>query len=318
MTARMERTRLVLVEGVPGSGKSTTAQWICHVLEALGAPAVWHHEQDIDHPIYRDDELQRATAAGPEACAAYHAQARHRWSALAASAVATGRVTILDSSFLQAPVASMQLAGCSAEVIAEHVAATAGLLAEAHPVLVLLRHADTTATYWQARLERGPGFETFLAGLVGAGADDTDPAARTARILDALQAHAALVHRLAADAPLDGVEIDITAGRWVEHRAAIAAFLGLADIEPHPRVEQVDGFVGRYVDLETDQELIVASDERGLFLGITGTRLLPRRADTFELEGLSVEVTFEPGSGTAVRMRCVARMPDIPPVWVRA
>jgi thymidylate kinase len=30
--------RLVFVEGLPGSGKSTTAQWIAHEIETGGAP----------------------------------------------------------------------------------------------------------------------------------------------------------------------------------------------------------------------------------------------------------------------------------------
>jgi len=321
MTARTTQTRLILVEGVPGSGKSTTGQWIAHLLEAQGQMAVWHHEQDTGHPVYRADQLQDATLAGPAACAAYHADARQRWAALVADTVAADRVTVLDSSFLQAPIASMQLAGCTEEVIAEHVAATAALLTPAHPSLILLRHADTTATYWQARIARGPGFEAYLAELVGASAEAIGPATRTARVVEALQAHAALVHRLAAETRargMQGLTIDITSGDWPASRAAIAASLGVPVVDPHPPDGEVDGFTGRYVDPVSQQELIVARDERGLVLSITGTRLLPRRAETFAFEGFSIEMTFEPATGTATRMHCVSRMPDIPPVWERA
>lgn len=315
----MRDTRLILVEGLPGSGKSTTAQWLCHLLEALGVRAAWHHEQDITHPVYRHDELQQATLAGAAACEAYHERARHRWQELAAAALATNTVTILDSSFLQAPIASMQLARCGEDAMARHVAATETLLASVNPVLILLRHTDTTEVYWRARLQRGPWFEAFLAELVGGTHDEqADPAARTALILDALHAHAAIVHGLAAGVAMPSVQIDITSARWHEHRAQIADFIGVPSLDPHGSVENVNSFVGRYRDLESDQELIVASDERGLFLEVTGTRLLPRRNETFELEGLSIEVTFEPADGIAARMRCAARMPNIGPVWVKA
>ena len=43
--------RLALVEGLPGSGKSTTAQWLAHQAERQAQPVRWIHEGEWPHPV---------------------------------------------------------------------------------------------------------------------------------------------------------------------------------------------------------------------------------------------------------------------------
>jgi adenylate kinase family enzyme len=47
----MRRTRLVLFEGIPGSGKSTTGQFIARRLAVLGISARWWHEEEAAHSV---------------------------------------------------------------------------------------------------------------------------------------------------------------------------------------------------------------------------------------------------------------------------
>ena len=50
-------TRLIMVEGVPGTGKSTTAQMVAAAQGAAGRPVRWHYEEEVGHPVfvYRDE-----------------------------------------------------------------------------------------------------------------------------------------------------------------------------------------------------------------------------------------------------------------------
>ena len=43
--------RIILVEGFPGCGKSTTAQWLARQLRTAGRPAEWFYEQQRPHPM---------------------------------------------------------------------------------------------------------------------------------------------------------------------------------------------------------------------------------------------------------------------------
>jgi thymidylate kinase len=42
---------LIFVEGVPGSGKSTTAQFIARRLARSGRPARWFYEEQAPNPF---------------------------------------------------------------------------------------------------------------------------------------------------------------------------------------------------------------------------------------------------------------------------
>lgn len=44
--------RLLLIEGVPGSGKTTAAKEICWLLTSNGVRATWYLEEAVEHPIH--------------------------------------------------------------------------------------------------------------------------------------------------------------------------------------------------------------------------------------------------------------------------
>jgi hypothetical protein len=51
--------RLVLVEGLPGSGKTTTAQQLVGEYRRRGMPCVWEREEARDHPYFGVDVRRR-------------------------------------------------------------------------------------------------------------------------------------------------------------------------------------------------------------------------------------------------------------------
>ncbi|WP_028563705.1 DNA/RNA helicase domain-containing protein [Paenibacillus pinihumi] len=48
----MKNTKLIMIEGIPGSGKSTTAQLISHELLRQGLRHKWWYEEEKGHPVY--------------------------------------------------------------------------------------------------------------------------------------------------------------------------------------------------------------------------------------------------------------------------
>jgi len=52
----MMKTNLIIVEGMPGSGKSTTAQYISMQLNKNSIPSNWYYEVESNHPLECFDE----------------------------------------------------------------------------------------------------------------------------------------------------------------------------------------------------------------------------------------------------------------------
>lgn len=48
----MRNTKLILIEGIPGSGKFTLAQFIAHTFTQQGISCQWWYEEEKDHPLY--------------------------------------------------------------------------------------------------------------------------------------------------------------------------------------------------------------------------------------------------------------------------
>src|SRR5262245_23480749 len=52
MTSSAIRSKLILVDGLSGSGKSTQAQWLEAQLHKVDVPARWFWEGEIGHPLH--------------------------------------------------------------------------------------------------------------------------------------------------------------------------------------------------------------------------------------------------------------------------
>ena len=310
----MRDTRLVFVEGLTGSGKSTSAQWLCRLLESNGLPVTWYHELDMHHPVVRYNDVER-TARSPEACDAFHAESRGRWNDFVAAATDGARVSIFDGSLLQVPLYSMLTAMCGGDAVTRHVDDVERIVSPLKPVLIFLGHADMVSAFDRTCALR-PGFEQYVLEQVA-----TTPYGRQngvadrAGLLRLLLEQRALARRLMGTRRMDVLDIEVDEARWDDYRTTMAGFVGVPGGAQPPMVD-LSGLPGRYLDAESN-EMVVDVDGRGLFLQPSGTRLLARRADAFDIEGLSVELTFEREGDVAARILCAARVTDFGTVWVR-
>ncbi len=314
----MRDRRLILVDGIIGVGKSTTAQWLCRLLSAHGVSAEWHHEQDMEHPVFEDHALESAARMSPRDCLAFHRSALEQWHRVA---VATGPgrpVVILESSFLQAPIASMHLAGCSHDGIVEHVSETARVLHGVHPLLVFLRPRDVAAGVRRICERRGPEFAAYLLDTIRATPYGEQRApVESGQVTTFIEELAELCEIAVSRLACEVVTAEVDREPWASIRTRLAGHLAVAAVELGPESGDVDQLVGRYRDIEHDQELRVIRDGDRLVLHPSGTRLLPTAPDTYDLEGLSVELMFERVDGAAERIRCQSRMANMGPVWER-
>jgi hypothetical protein len=144
--------RLILVEGMIGAGKTTTAGHLADWLSRRGEDVRAFDEGDADHPIRtrRVDELLAAPAPGDPG--AYSAG---QWRLLAERCLRDEQTIILESVFLQNSVMPAFIDGAPAAAVTDICAEIQRQATPAEPFLVYLRPIDIAAAIARVHEARG-------------------------------------------------------------------------------------------------------------------------------------------------------------------
>lgn len=290
-------TRLVLVEGFPGSGKSATAQWLARQLRRSGRPATWVYEDERPHPVLGDVPARYASWK------AYFADRLGRWVTLAAEARASGGVVILDGAWLQVPLVTMLRRSLDPSVAAAFVLKTLEAVRSLDPVLVFLSPPDLDGALHELWDRRGMrwalGHVTRL---------ETSPfaAARDVKGFPGLLRYWREHHELAT-AIVQRAELAwrLVNGDAEAARAAVASALDFTPLsEPAWAASQLVRYVGRY-DGE-DREFGLSLRDGGLVLdGLLWpeNRVLPVARNVLEPESWPFTFTSVEADGRVAGLR---------------
>ncbi len=232
----MRATNLVLFEGLPGSGKSTSGQRLALQFDRLGIPGRWWHEEHPGHPLYpfRDRaSLERFLAdleTGEQG--AVLAGVLDRWRGFAAGLARAGQVAVLDGCLFIYATLCLYRADAPAGVIAAYLGQVERAIAPARPCVVYIARPDVAASLRRICDERGPALEAYWIRAV--------ERSRRGRRLG-LRGFAGLVafwaaYREVVDAefrrlPFPKLELDPTARGWGASEDALYGFVGLPPYE---------------------------------------------------------------------------------------
>jgi hypothetical protein len=293
-------TRLVLVEGFPGNGKSATAQWLARQIGRSGRTARWVYEEEKPHPVLAEGWT------GQPSWQARLADWLTRWVAFAEQARGSDAVTVLESAWLQMPVARMLRQGLGPELIAAFVHKTVETMRGLEPVLIYLWQPAPEEAMQKLFVRRGMTWASWHVSFF-----DPSPFARARRLsgFDGLlrywREHSDLCDAVVRGAGLPTLALDPRVGNWEERRRAIAGFLDIAPVAEAPWTDaQLDRFPGEY--REGTRRLIVRRGDGGLVLdGLLwpGNRLLPVGPDVVEAESWPFVFTFLEEDGMVAGVR---------------
>jgi hypothetical protein len=292
--------RLILVEGFPGNGKSATAQWLARQLGRAGRTARWVYEEEKPHPVLGEGW------AGHGSWKACFADWLGRWADFAEQARASDAITILESAWLQVPLARMLRRELGPELITAFVHKTVEAMRGLDPVLIYLWQPGPEEAMQKLFVRRGMTWATWHVSFF-----DPSPFARARRLsgFDGLlrywREHSDLCDAVVRGAGLPTLALDPREGSWEERRRAIAGFLDITPGADAPWTEaQLDRLAGEY--REGSRRFTVRRGDGGLVLdGLLwpGNRLLPVGPDEVEAESWPFVLTFLEVDGVIAGMR---------------
>jgi hypothetical protein len=318
----MNAVKLILIEGLTGAGKSTTAQRLWLHLERHGHAARWFYEHDTSHPIWLRSEQARMAETDRIDPGLLETALPRRWRDLAAECSGEGPVTILESTFFQTTVGFLLSMNVPDEEISAHVLKVERAIVDASPSVIYFRHDDVPG--WLRSVFQDRRADNYEADLIryiamtpygrATGLDDF------AGLVRFLEHWRRLVEDVFAKLAMTRLAIDGSDGDWRSRERRITDFLGLPEFdEPSAPITEADRFAACYRDAGSTEELVVAGDERGLYLAdAQRTRLIHMRDQTFHVAAMPVEVSFGDESGGVFRrMTLKGPLPGLSPVWLR-
>ena len=290
------RTNLILVEGISGAGKSTTAQFLESQLLRQGIAAEWFHESGADNPLRRYYDAREGSVE------AFIAQSLSAWRSYAERRASVREpVHILESCLFQIPMLPLLLEDVAAEVILAYVRDILRILTPMSPALIYLRPGDIEGALRQACASR---YEGLLGQYVSRNEQSAYGRNRglagVPGLIDFWQELRGHIDGLVEAWAVPTLTLDTGGGAWSEHYAAILEFLGLPEASPpvsRPLVEYT-GIYSRQAGSGTVEFPVRLAGGRltvwGLapYLWEAGNPLEPRSGDVFLALSWPTEVRF--------------------------
>ncbi|MCL2605155.1 MAG: AAA family ATPase [Defluviitaleaceae bacterium] len=154
--------QLILVEGLPGTGKTTISKWLAEMLRASGEEVLLLNEGDERIPLdfynIPDDQYKTITD--------FVTIAYERLGNWVNAHLNNSDTVIIDSGYLQNPVNELLFRSAKDDVIRDFINTITNMLRPLNPICVYLRRDDADQAIGFARKVKGTGWSDRVDGLL--------------------------------------------------------------------------------------------------------------------------------------------------------
>lgn len=231
-TSNLLDSRLIVLDGLPGSGKTTTGQWLTACLHQRGLNVRWLPESDISHPLWWYEHWNGREYQPPDfnhiPLETFIQTSISKWKDFTLSAHGTGQLFVAESLFFQNAVAMFLMGGSWPKRLVEYAQEVQSITQSLAPILVYFRQDNVAAALRKICTLRGHSFEEELIrnmehfpylqqrelkGLDGVTTLWHDISTLTDSLFDAY--------------PIRKLSIETSEGHWQTYHQHILEFLGL-------------------------------------------------------------------------------------------
>ena len=288
----MQGTKLILVEGLPGSGKSTTAHLLTRQLRRQGYDARWYYEQQTPHPLpYR---------AARDVSEFVQASLRE-WRGLAGQACEEEGITVLESSFFQHALLGLLAHDVDARTLDAYLGARQELIERLEPKLIFLHREDVTGAVNEVCRVRGEGWQEHFVGVA-----THNPYSHhrgltgLAGATEFMRSYQELCRRTLDRLELEHLTVELPVADRKGAQTQMLGFLGVVHLsEPELPMVQACKLCGSYRNESLGLSLTVRFDAGQLLVDLIWwpethfTPLLLNEGTRFEVRGSPLELEFK-------------------------
>jgi hypothetical protein len=150
------QTRLIIIEGIMGSGKSTTARWLAARLEAAGRRALAVTERIEPHPVRGTDGLDHWFQPWLDVTAEGLAdRSLAKWRSFVADARAAETIHTLDGQLFHGDLTNLFLMEATPAAITKYCGTVSEIARPLAPLLIYFYQADVERAIRTIAAERG-------------------------------------------------------------------------------------------------------------------------------------------------------------------
>ncbi|MDF1538525.1 MAG: hypothetical protein P1Q69_06450 [Candidatus Thorarchaeota archaeon] len=232
------KSRLILIDGIPGSGKATTANFIHRQLQRAGIDSRWFHELEDSNPLFNSEYIQTRTIDDAEE---YIQKTLERWKKLVKEIQETGSLYIIEGYLSQSTVGCMFDNNIERSIIQDYASNVPDIISELHPLVIYFSPQDVRKNFLNLRNVRDKEW------IESRGKSLSKSKYAVAQGLEGFEGWVSMLTERAnlsddilrsCDFPT--IVIDATAGNWDEYYGRIAEFLGFERTSEKPRPNLVD------------------------------------------------------------------------------
>lgn len=301
-----QQTRLILVEGVPFTGKSTTSEYVAAQLNLNGHPAYWvsegmllqHHFPHVSAVLDRREPVSESLL---------HAE----WRTFVETVMAAATIFVVDSPLSYAAVDPLLMENRTVEAIHAELRHIAELCVSLQPRVIHLT-GDVERLVPASIVERGEGWREHLVRQ----AESTPYQQARGRsgiagAISLLHDSQVLVGAVLAQNNWPTLTLDVTTADWAAHQRAILDFLSLDEVpvdRPVLARSVLQSYVATYAANDPERSpnvLFVRLEHDTLALHGPDRRyssLVPISATRFHLQATPLDIEFVVEAGLAQRL----------------
>ena len=228
----MINTKLILLEGLPGSGKSTTGQWLTERLQRNGVKVRWLQEAELSHPLWWYDYWDGRHYLPPDfdniPLEKFIDTSLKKWEEFATLVKASDRLYLVESFLFQNTVAMFLMGDAKQTLLVAYAQAVQRLIGDLNSILIYFYPTDEAVALRKICKLRGQAFENELLKHM-----ESFPYLRR-RSLKGLEGVTVLWQEIRKisdalfdESPLRKIAIENSEGDWPSYRQQIFDFLGL-------------------------------------------------------------------------------------------